>query len=293
MSKGNYFGKTAAVLLISATALVQSCSQPQQEKAAASEEDATMEEMKAAVVYDTGSPVSMMKAVSEACGGLDQLKALNDVEFDYHYLKPDGKKDISTERYIFDQEVSWARYTVHEENVSPDLEGDVVQFFDGQEAKAFNNGEPLNDPTIMGMSQFLRQANYMWFNMMFKFADPGTQHDYVGQQEFEGGTYDVVKVTYDPAATGKEVNDMYVLYINPETHLVEWFKFSLPAMGVEQPLLLAKLQYEEIDGIQVVVRRRMFSPNPEGGDRVPMVDQQLKNIRFNNGFTAEALAKDV
>jgi len=251
------------------------------------------EQNEPATKYDTSDPMSMLASVAQACGGMEQLKSLHDVEFDYHYLKPDGKKDISTERYIFEGEVSWARYTVHEENVAPTLVGDVVQFNSGTETHVHHDGAALTDPMHLGGGTFLRKANYMWFTMMFKMCDPGTSHEYMGQENVDGTTYDMVSVNYESGVTGKEQNDSFILYINPENQMVEQFKFSLPAMGVNQPILLAKLSYEEIDGIQVVTNRQMFGPSPDGNGMVPMVDQQLKNIRFNNGFTEEQLSKEV
>jgi len=245
------------------------------------------------VLYDIASPKSMLLAVSEACGGIDKLKSLNDVEFDYHYLSPDGKKEISKERYIFDNEISWARYSVHQLNVSPDLEGDIVQFYDGESITVYHNGQALNDSTAIGTGQFLRQANYMWFNMMFKLNDPGIIYKYGGQEEIEGTKYDVVNVAYDPEVTGKKQNDIFVVYINPETRMVESFDFSLPVWGIMEPVLHAQLTYEEIDGIMVITRRIMTGPAPDGNGMVPMLDQQLKNIRFNNGFTASQLRQDI
>jgi len=37
----------------------------------------------------------------------------------------------------------------------------------------------------------------------------------------------------------------------------------------------------------------MTGPAPDGNGMVPMLDQQLKNIRFNNGFTASQLRQDI
>ena len=253
-------------------------------------EKETMPEKK--VMYDTNDPKSMLMAVADASGGMDKLKALNDVEFEYHYVHPDGKMDISKERYIFEKEVSWAKYMKHEINVAPEMEGDVVQFFDGEKAMVHAHGEMMEDPQLVGTGQFLRQANYMWFTMMFKLTDPGTVHTYKGQEEVDGKTYDVVEVTYDASSTGKEQNDIYIVYINPESKMVEQFYFSLPAFGVEAPVLLAKVNYKDIDGVKVIDKREMFAPNPEGG-MAPMVTQTLKDIKFNNGFTAEKLSKDV
>lgn len=244
------------------------------------------------VSYDIGTPKSLLLAVREACGG-DKLNSLKDVEFDYYYISPDGKKDISKERYIFNNEISWAKYSVHEINISPDLEGNIVQYYNGESTTVYNNGQALNDPEIVEIGQFLRQANYMWFNMMFKLTDPGIIYKYEGQEEIEGTLFDLVNVTYDPKVTGKEVNDTFILYINPETRMVESFYFSLPAFGFDKPVLHAKLTYEEIDGIMVITRRIMSSPLPDGSGMTLMVDQRLENIKFNNGFTAAQLSKDI
>lgn len=278
-----------ASLIISATLISCTGTSDSSEYSVAANEDELAEK----IVYDTDSPKSMIMAVIEACGGIEKLKSLNDVEFDYDYVSPDGKKDVSKERYIFDNEISWAKYSVHEVNVSPDLEGSIVQFYDGKSAKVYNDGQPLDDPQIVGTGQFLRQANYMWFTMMFKFTDPGIIYTYEGQEEIDSTTFDIVTVTYDSAVTGKAQNDIFKVYINPETRMVESFYFSLPAFGFEQPVLHAKLTYEEIDGIQVITRRIMTAPSPDGDGMVPMVDQHLTNIKFNNGFTSAQLSEDI
>ena len=279
-----------STILISSTLLV-GCNDSKKSAEKTTPEKAEI--TKVAVVYDTLNPKSMLLAVSEACGGLDKLKSLNDVQYDYHYVAPDGKSDISVERYIFDNEISWARYSKHELNVSPELEGDIVQYYDGEKPAVYHNGIAVSDTMAIGMGHFLRQANYMWFNMMFKLNDPGILYDYKGQTTIDGTTYDSVHITYDPAVTGKEQNDIYLVHINPENKMIDSFYFSLPALGVMDPVLHAQLTYSNIDGIQVITKRVMTGPAPDGSGMVPLVDQQLKNVSFNNGFTAEQLSKDI
>jgi len=248
---------------------------------------------KTTVAYDTTDAGSMIMAIAEACGGIEKLRSLKDVSYNYDYLKPDGTKDFSTEKYIFDGEASWAKYTTHQVNVSPDLEGDIVQFYDGKSTTVTNNGKTVTDEKVVGTGQFLRQANLMWFTMMFKLSDSGALHEYQGREEVEGSIYDLVKVTYDSAVTGKAENDTFILFINPDTRMVERFNFSLPAIGVHQPVLLAIPYYEEIDGIMVIKKREMFGPNPETGEMVSVVIQTLSNIKFNNNFTVEGLRSSI
>jgi len=277
------------VLLISE--LLVGCSADQKNKTATQTEKS--EPATNTVPYNTDNPESMIQAVIEECGGIDKLKSLKDVEFDYSYESPDGKKDVSKERYIFENEISWARYSEHEVNVSPNLEGSIVQFYDGVNTHVYNNSEPVDDPKVVGTGNFLRRANYMWFTMMFKLADPGVIYKYEGQKEIDGRNFYVVKISYDSLVTGKAQNDTYVVNINPDTRLIESFDFSLPAFGVEQPVLHAELTYEEIEGIMVITKRVMTAPAPDGKGMVPMVEQALTNVKFNNGFTRDQLSKEI
>ena len=245
------------------------------------------------VLYDTNDPKSRILTVAEACGGIERLKALKDVEFDYHYLKPNGKKDISKERYIFDKEISWAKYSIHEDMVSPNLEGDIVQFYDGETYEVYNQGNKLSNAHDISVGQFSRQTNFMWFTMMFKLTDPGTVYEYLGKKEVEGTNYDLLKVTYDPVITEKEHNDTYILYINPDSKMVELFKFSIEEFGINNPIILSKVTYTDMSGIKVISRREMFAPSPEGKGMIPFVDQHIKNVKFNNGFTIENLRREI
>lgn len=249
--------------------------------------------VKKEVVYDVNQPATLIKAVADATGGYDNLYALNDVQFDYSYIHPDGQKDVSVERYIFEGEVSWAKYSTHQINAAPTLKGDFVQFRKGDVATVALDGKSLEDPKLIGTAQFLRHANYMWFTMMFKLTDSGLVYEYNGQETIDGTNYDVVTVTYDKAATGKAADDIYKVHINPTTKLVDSFYFSLPAFGINAPVLFAKLTYTEIDGIQVITRRQMFKPSADGKGKEPMVDQLTENVKFNNGFTAEGLSKSI
>lgn len=242
--------------------------------------------------YTPTNPKGMLQEVSKTLGGIEGLKKLHDVSFTYNYVQPDGKKDISTEKYIFEKEISWAKYTTHQINVAPTLKGNIVQFYNGETASVYNEGKMIDNPQIVGGGQFLRQANYMWFTMMHKLTDPGTIHKYLGQEIVEGTTYDKIHISYDSKITGKEQNDIYIVYINPATKIVEQFHFSLPAFKVFEPVLLAKLKYKSIDGVKIITERNMFAPNPKGG-YVPMVSQTLENIKFNNGFSTKGLAKEI
>lgn len=232
----------------------------------------------------------MLIEASKSLGGLEKLKNLKDVSFTYNYVAPDGKKDVSIEKYIFKDEISWAKYTTHQINVSPTKEGDIIQYYDSEKTNVYLSKNIVTDEAMIGTGEFLRQANYMWFMMMHKLTDPGTLHKYMGQETVNDVIYDKVKIDYNPKMTGKEVNDVYIVYINPKNKTIEQFLFSLPAFKVTEPVLLAKLHYSEIDGVKIINKREMFSPTADG-TYTPMVTQTLENIKFNNGYTKESLDK--
>ncbi len=244
-------------------------------------------------VYDTNQPKTILKAVAYAHGGWGDLWSKKDVQYTYDYRQPDGKADVSTERYIFKNEASLGKYTQHDINVMPGKEGEVVQCFDGKETVVLINGEKTDDAQLLGVGDFLRRANYFWFTMPYKLTDKGTIITYQGQEEYNGKTYDKVHVTYDPELTGKEQNDIYILYVNPETRLIDRFYFSLPFLGVNDPVIIANYQYEDVDGQLIATKRTYFLPSEQGYSEEPNIVQTLSNISFNNGFSPENLMENL
>ena len=248
------------------------------------------EPAEAEITYDTSDPATVIQAIEAAAGGWDNLWELKDVEFTYTYHQlADDKKDVSTERYLFDTEHSWAKYDSHQINVFPETPGEVIQCYDGkQKAEVMLDSEKLTDEQAIGTAQFLRKANYFWFVMNFKLDNPGSSYKSLGQEIVKGTTYDKVKVSYDSEITGKAQNDTFVLFVNPETKLVDRFLFSLPLWEIMEPVLLMEVEYSEVNGLMLPTKRRAYMPDEEGNySEEPMLVQTTTDIKFNNGFTAE------
>ena len=277
--------KSLGLLAIAAFALLTACVQKTKQA------EATVEEAEKVVekvpVYDTNQPETLLKAVAHAHGGWGDLWKKQDVQYTYDYRTPDGKADVSMERYIFKNEASFGKYTQHDINVMPGEKGEVVQYFNGEETTVMVDGEKAEDPQLLGVSDFLRRANYFWFTMPYKLTDKGTIITYQGQEDYNGTTYDKVHVTYDPEITGKEQNDIYVLYVNPETKLIDRFFFSLPFLGVNDPVIIANYDYEDVDGQLIATKRTYFLPSEQGYADEPNIVQTLTDVKFNNGFTNE------
>lgn len=233
--------------------------------------------------------VKLLAKAEKAAGSWDKLYGMKDVSYTYDYAyNGQDKKDLSTERYIFEGEHSWAKYTRHDINVAPGTGGTVSQSYVDGKPYLMMDSKMMTDAEALGGTEFLRRANYFWFTMFYKMDNPGVIATYKGTENVSGMDYEVVNVTYDPAVTGKPQNDEYIFYLNPKTKLVDRFFFSLPAMGVNAPAILMELDYREIDGLQIATKRRVFMPGADGKPgSEPNLVQTLTDVKFNNGFSKQ------
>jgi len=281
--------KNFTIGAIATAVLLSSCGEKTQ-KTETIETPVIVEEQ--APEYDLKNPSSMLAAVAYAQGGWDDLYEKKDVQYTYAYAMGDGKTDISTERYIFDTEASYGKYSQNEVNAMPSTKGEIVQFYDGKEAMVMVDGKTMENPEAIAGANFLRRANHFWFVMPYKLSDKGNIFKSLGKETYNDISYDKLEVTYDPTVTGKEQNDSYILYINPQTKLIDRFFFSLPAMGVTTPAIAANYEYEEIEGQMVATKRTYFMPNEKGAlSEMPSITQTLTDVTFNNGFDGQSIMK--
>ena len=220
--------------------------------------------------------------VSEV-GDVNNLKSLRDVEYVLTYRDSStGKEDVSVERYIFDGELSYGTYNKHELYVLPDKKGKVVQGYNGMESWATLDGSLLEDPADLKMAHFIRKANIYWFCMMPKLLDPGVNFSYAGKRKSDGINYELVEITFGKNVG--ETRDKFLLYINPKTYLVDQFLFTIKALDLKDPLLM-KVEYEEVSGINLPVKRKMTQSNWKGEVlEDSWTEEYMTDIKFNNGF---------
>lgn len=229
---------------------------------------------------------TLLDALVAENGGYHTLAAKKDVQFHYVYDNFEKGKDVSTERHIFNGEHSWASYEQHDLNVMPGIKGMAIQSYVDSKPALILDGKAITNEKAIDGTVFLRKVNFYWFTMMYKLKDPGTNYKYLGTEQVGDITYDKVSLIYDADITKKEKNDEYILFFNPDTHLVDQFYFSLPDWGIEKPILKMTLTYEEVDGILVSTIRKGFMPS-ETGDYVPIGVYTFSDIKFNNGFKKE------
>lgn len=226
---------------------------------------------------------ALIHEMVEASGGIDKYRTLKDVEYEYtyHTLK-DGKKDVSIERYIYDGEKSWAKYTTHEVFVFPGQEGEAIQGYNGKESWVTFNGERITEPQVAKLADFARKTNFYWLNMMYKLMDPGTNYELLEDVEMNDTKYKRVKITYGENVG--DAQDIYLLYINPETKLVDQFLFTVMDFGMANPLLM-EVKYEEVAGLKWTTYRRYTQSDWDGNipEGAIWTEEISKNLKFNTG----------
>jgi len=86
--------------------------------------------------------------------------------------------------------------------------------------------EMLMDEKSKKVAVYANSITFYWFTMMYKLSDPSTISTYMGQEKINEIVYDKVKLVFDYSQSDKKSHDEYLLYFNPETHLVDIFLYS-------------------------------------------------------------------
>ena len=224
--------------------------------------------------------------MTQKVGDYSKLASKKDVVYTYTYRIPDGKTDIITEKYIFNGELSYGAYQKHERTLA-DLDGLIEQSYDGNEFWIKHNGAPLNDAAALKKVAFNRPTNFYWFAMMQKLLDPGLQYEYVKEQTINDNTYDVVKVSFNTS----KPSDIYQLYINRETKLVDQFLFTVMDFGRTEPMLMI-MEYEQVEDLLIPTKRKYKKSNWDAEvTEEPWILVNWTDIKFNNGLTKADFTK--
>lgn len=219
--------------------------------------------------------------MTQKTGSYQDLLKLKDIVFNYTYRTPDQKEDVSIESYIFDGELSHATYVKHQRTL-PDLKGKMEQAYNGKDFWVKIDGKDITAEDAIESVKFTRKTNFYWFAMMQKLLDPGINYEYLGQDSVDGTNYDIVKITF--SAAEDVATDIYQLYINPETHLVDQFLFTVVSKNVTDPILM-RVTYEEIDGVLLTTYRKYTKSDWKANVINDVwVEEITKDVKFNQGL---------
>ena len=224
----------------------------------------------------------LVNQMVQKVGNYSKWLEKKDVVYTYTYSTPDGKTDLSTEKYIFNGELSYGIYKQHERTF-PQLEGVIEQGYDGNEFWLKNKGEVLSDEKLLKGVAFKRPTNFYWFAMLPKLLDPGLNYEYVEEKKVDNKSYDVVKVTF--GSIDNKPKDIYQIYIKKETKLVDEFLFTVMEFGRAEPLLM-KIEYDTVEGLLIPTKRKYKPSNWAAEDNDGQwTNVNWTNIKFNNSLT--------
>ena len=242
---------------------------------------------------DVNEATQIVQEMVSALGGLESYQSLQDVTYIYTYRDMDtGVQDVSTEKYLYDGELSWGEYTEHTKNVFPDKEGPVIQAWNGREAWLIVEGNFVPAPPALRMVVFSRNTSFFWFNMMYKMLDPGTIHRSLPGRVFEDVEYDIVEVTYEDHIG--DAQDRFVLYINPNTKLVEHFIFSNAFFGPDVPPRMMHIDYQTVGKMQFPLRQWYEPTDWEGNIKEGSRSEKIySEIVFNTGIDRSLFDKPI
>lgn len=222
-------------------------------------------------------------------GDYTALREKKDVVYTYTYQASNGKTDISTEKYIFDGEYSYGEYTQHPK-AYPKLTGIVEQGFDGKEYWLKHNDKLITNPKMLKRVAFKRPTNFYWFAMIQKLLDPGLNYEHLGTTTIQQKEYDIVKVSF--TSPDNKPTDIYQLYINKETNLVDQFLFTVADFGKMETPNLMQLEYIKVDSILLPAKRRYKASTWDAiVTDAPWTLANWTNIQFNNGLTPQDFSK--
>ena len=225
----------------------------------------------------------------EKTGNYEALLKKKDVVYTYTYETPDGKKDVSTEKYIFDGELSLGIYETHERTF-PQLEGTFEQGYNGKEFWLRHNGEYLQEEDLIKRVKFNRKTNFYWFAMFQKLLDPGLNYEFIKEELIGDQKYDVVKISFN--SENDEPSDIYQVYINQKTKLIDQFLFTVVDFNVVENPMLMQMEYQEVEGILIPSKRQYKKStwDAEVSD-APWINVTWSDIKFDNNLARSEFDK--
>ncbi len=230
--------------------------------------------------------IALIDEMLEAMGGLDNFRALKNIEYQYSRILDGEKEVLSLERYLLPSEWSWAKYYDARNPNDEDERGELQQFFAQDSSWVTFEGTPITDQEQLDRARFARKTNLYWLNMFFKMKDPGLTYELVDTRELYGQTYSTVKVSFE-AGVG-DATDIYFLYINEATKLVDYFLFTVMEFDHADAIMM-KVKFEEVGGLFWPTWRASVDSNWEGDipEDVEWTPGLLENLKVNQDFGEE------
>ncbi|MEL7222161.1 MAG: DUF6503 family protein [Bacteroidota bacterium] len=269
--------------LLTITLLLTSCQPP-----APAPEAETIEE---AVTENLSPEMQLVNEFTAAMGGMDTYRQLKSVTYDYSN-KADGQTTVlSKELYLYPSEWSWASYPAAANPTDKEEKGELTQAYVDDGVWVTFNGELVKDSTALKRARFSRKTNFYWLNMFFKMQDPGLTYELAEDRIVDGQNYQTLKVSFEDNIG--DAKDIYFLYINKETKLVDYFLFTVMEFDRSEPIMM-KVKYEEVGGLMWPTYRASTTSNWAGevAEDAKWSEKYMLNLEVNGGYDKALFLKE-
>ncbi len=134
----------------------------------------------------------------------------------------------------------------------------VIMNVNTKQGRAWKNGIEINESGIfdLGFRHFINDT--YWLLMPLKSMDAGVHREYVGERDDScGHSWDVVKLTFD-ANYGLTPNDVYWMWINRDSGIVDEWDMRLQTMKADDvPMSVYFHDYRRVGGLLISTKREI------------------------------------
>lgn len=116
-----------------------------------------------------------------------------------------------------------------------------------------------------GNPLFAKGLDFYFFAMPFVLADPGTIRESLGLTNFNGASYETMKISFE-AGTGDSPDDYYIAHFDPATHQLRYLLYTVTFMSQtpnEQYYARAYDAWESIDGLLLPTKMTSYAWDSE------------------------------
>jgi hypothetical protein len=159
----------------------------------------------------------------------------------------------------------WDRYTGQYMVSGRDPQGNdfvVIMNVNTKQGRAWKGGTEVTEPSTLelGYRRFINDT--YWLLMPLKSMDPGVKREAAGERTDScGHTWDLVKLSFDQGV-GLTPGDVYWMWVNRDTGIVDEWDMHLQSMKPEEPPLSVLFHdFKRIGGVLLSTRRELRGKN--------------------------------
>lgn len=195
--------------------------------------------------------ILVVLALLISCGTSRNPSAKNAVEVEA-YKKPNHHSEAITK--IFNAHGSFEKwssiqslsYKKGEESTITNLKNRKIRLESPDQVIGFDGENVWIAPDTLDASRarFYHNLYFYFYAMPFVVGDPGVFYEDMEPRDIKGKTYNGVKVSYDNGV-GDSPKDNYILWVDPETNLMEWLMYTVTFRSGEVSESYSLIRYSE------------------------------------------------